>query len=76
MSIDKSKIPEPLLNEMIELWGEEMVEKVIKHHGYNYKKLTWLVIDHRFKKKYGIRIYPLFVFGFILLFALMISLNL
>jgi hypothetical protein len=70
MDIDKSKIPEPLLSEMLELWGEEGTIKAIRKAKYNYKHLTWMVTDYRFKKKYGVRLYPIFVVTGILILIL------
>ena len=68
--IDKEKIPEPLLNEMIDLFGEDNTEKIAKRLGYNYHALVWRTTDEKIKQKIGIRIFPLFVIIIIGIFLL------
>ena len=54
----KEKILKPLLREMLELFGEEKTEKILKQVGYCYHGLLWKISDEKFKRKSGIRILP------------------
>lgn len=56
--IDKNKIPSPLLNEMMILFGEKKTEQIAKGVGYSYHGLVWKVNDEKFKRRFGIRIFP------------------
>lgn len=59
--IDNGKIPEPLLNELIELLGEEKAHEIIIKSKYNYKTIFWKVQDEKFKRKFGTRLWPLII---------------
>lgn len=54
-------IPEPLLKQMIELFGEEKATKIAKNVGYSYNILILNVADVKFKRKYGVRLSILFL---------------
>jgi len=68
--IDKEKIPNKLYQEMLFLFGEEKTEQIVNSVGYSYHGLIWKVTDEKFKRKYGIRIIPLFVLIIIGIFLL------
>jgi hypothetical protein len=67
--IDREKIPAPLLEELLNLYGEENTEQIVDKVGYNYQRLTWMVTNARFKKKYGFKVFPLFLFFMLLIIA-------
>ena len=69
--IDKNKIPDKLYNEMLHLFGEERAEQIAKKVGYSYHGLIWKVSDEKFKRKFGIRIFPLF--GIVLLLVILLN---
>jgi len=39
----------------------ERAETIAKRVGYNYHALVWKISDEKFRRKIGIRIFPLFV---------------
>lgn len=59
--IEKEKIPEPLLNEMINLFGKDKTEEIVKKIGYNYHALVWRTTDEKIKQKIGIKIFPIII---------------
>ena len=67
--IDKEKIAASLLEELINLYGEENTEQIVEKVGYNHQRLTWVVKNARFKKKYGFKVFLLFIFFMLLLVA-------
>ena len=68
--IDREKIPNKLYQEMLYLFGENKVEQIANRVGYSYHGLFWKVTDEKFKRKFGIRIFPLFLIVLILVFIL------
>ncbi len=59
--IDKEKIPNKLYQEMLYLFGKEKTEQIAKGVGYSHHGLTWKVTDEKFRRKFGIRIFPFFI---------------
>jgi hypothetical protein len=67
--IYKDKIPAPLLKKLLDLYGEENTVQIIEKVGYNHQRLTWVVTNAKFKKKYGFKVFPLFLLFMLLLIA-------
>jgi hypothetical protein len=67
---DKEKIPEPLLLEMHELFGEVKTEEIARSVGYNYQRLYWAVLNEKFKRKFGVRLFVPFIGALIIIHAL------
>ena len=68
--IDQQKIPNKLYQEMIYLFGENKAEQIANSVGYSYHGLVWKVTDEKFKRNFGIRIFPLFSIILIIVFVL------
>ena len=54
--IDKSKIPEPILSDLIELYGEEKAEKILDNKLYNFQAITVLILKEKFRRRFGFRL--------------------
>ena len=68
--IDQEKIPNKLYQEMLYLFGEDKTEQIANSVGYSHHGLIWKVTDEKFKRKFGIRIFPLFAIVLIIVFVL------
>lgn len=54
--IDKSKIPEQTLKELITLFGEEKAKKILERESYNFRSISLLIIQEKFYRRFGIRL--------------------
>jgi len=54
--INKDKIPEPILEEMINLFGEEKAGQLANRVGYSYHGIVFIIINEKFRKRYGIQL--------------------
>ena len=68
--IERKKIPEPLLQDLINLFDEEKTKIIAKNVGYSYHALVWKVIDEKFRRKFGVRLQLLFAGVVIVLFII------
>jgi len=59
--IDKSKIPEPILSDLIELFGEEKAEKILDNRLYNFQAITILILKEKFRRRFGFRLEIIFI---------------
>ena len=58
--IDKNKLPEPIYNEIIEVFGYEKAEEVVNKNNYNFRLIQISIISERMKQKYGRRFWIYF----------------
>ena len=73
--IEKDKIPGPILKEMFELFGEEKTERIVNGEKYNYIAFVWRIQDEKFKRRFGFRLFPIFIVAMIIVFTISIYLT-
>lgn len=72
--MDKKDFPEELLQELIDIMGQEKALILIKEKKYHVNRLRMIAFEKRFKKQFGINI-RVVVVTFVLMFALWIVLK-
>ena len=65
--IDKDKIPEPTLNELIYLIGENETKKYLEKNSYNYGAVSNKILKEKMKKRFGKKFWYYFFGGLILI---------
>ncbi len=55
--IDKNKIPEKTLEDLVELLGYDGAEAFLNDERYNFQAVQRKIFSERFKRRYGKRIY-------------------
>jgi hypothetical protein len=51
--IDRDKIPESTLNELIELFGYERAELILEQEQYDFKAIQMIIFWEGLKRRYG-----------------------
>ncbi|MCK4661483.1 MAG: hypothetical protein KAT68_01350 [Bacteroidales bacterium] len=60
----RNQIPEPLYEELVELFGKDKTEKIIQTERHDFRYLTMKILAERFRRKFGINFWIVLAIGF------------
>lgn len=59
--IGKNNIPDPVYEELLQLFGKERTNRLMKRTWCNYYVIIFIIANEKFKGQYKISLYLLFV---------------
>lgn len=60
----KEQIPEPIYKDLIELFGKEKTDEILKNERTDFKYLTMKIMAAKFKRRFGINFWLVLAIGF------------
>lgn len=59
----KEQIPEPVYKDLIDLFGKEETDKILKNERTDFKYLTLKIMAAKFKRRFGINFWLVLTIG-------------
>ena len=48
------RIPDPIYDELVELFGEEKADEIVEREGIDFRYLSMMIFAEKFKRRFGV----------------------